>query len=252
MAERKDGSWQSRPALNGWRAPPVGLKAKDLVGIPWRVAFALQADGWYLRSDIIWHKPNAMPESVTDRPTKSHEYVFLLSKSARYFYNADAVAEKVAFSQVGRVRADPVGGASHEARGQHSAGGVYSTPKGKHSTSDKQAPGRRIVENVAKARAAGADHDNPFGATRNVRSVWTIATRPYTGAHFATMPPELAERCILAGSAPGDTVLDPFAGSGTTGAVAVGHGRSAVLIELNPDYLQLARERIGPLLCEVA
>src|SRR5690606_33458049 len=139
----------------------------------------------YLRSDIIWAKPNPMPESVRDRPTKAHEYVFLLSKSERYYYDADAIAEPVTESTIG---------------------------------------------------------------TRNARSVWTIATQPYSGAHFAVFPPELAERCIKAGSKPGDVVLDPFAGSGTTGMVATGHGRSAILCELNPAYADLIRERCGPML----
>lgn len=192
-----------------------GAKPKDLLGIPWRVAFALQADGWYLRADIIWHKPNPMPESVTDRPTKAHEYVFLLTKSARYFYDAAAISEPSV--EPDRKRADRIGGASHEERGQHSEGGLF----------------------------VGS-------ATRNARSVWTITTKPYKGAHFATMPPELAERCILAGSRRGDTVLDPFSGSGTTAAVAVNHGRLAIGIEANREYQHLAVERIGPMLCEVA
>jgi DNA modification methylase len=230
-----------------------GCKAKDLIGIPWRVAFALQADGWYLRSDIIWHKPNPMPESVTDRPTKSHEYLFLLSKQERYFYNAEAIKEPVAPSQVGRVREDVIGGTSHVERGQHSAGGTYRT-NGKHSSQDPQSAGRRIVENVARARAEGADHDSPFGDTRNRRSVWTVATTPYSGAHFATFPPALIEPCILAGSRLGDTVLDPFGGAGTTGLVADRLGRDSLLIELNPEYAELARNRISddaPLFVEV-
>ena len=216
-----------------------GLKPKDLVGIPWRVAFALQADGWYLRSDVIWAKPNPMPESVTDRPTKSHEYLFLLSKSARYYYNADAIAEPIAESQVGRIREDVVGGISHAERGQHSRGGTYK---------QDGAGGRRY-------EGFNARWNNSEASTRpvrNARTVWTIATQPYAEAHFATFPEELPRRCILAGSEPGDTVLDPFMGSGTTLAVAVGNGRAGVGIELNPDYLDLARNRIGPMLCEVA
>jgi DNA modification methylase len=189
-------------------AAQFGAKEKDLLGIPWRVAFALQADGWYLRSDIIWHKPNPMPESVTDRPTKAHEYVFLLTKSARYLYDASAIAEPSVEPE--RVRRDRIGDASHEERGQHSAGGLF----------------------------IGAQ-------TRNARTVWSINTQPFKGAHFATMPPELAQRCILAGSRMGDTVLDPFGGAGTTGLVADRLGRDALLVELNPTYAALARERIA-------
>lgn len=199
------------------RRPPDGVKPKDLIGIPWRVAFALQADGWYLRSDIIWHKPNPMPESVTDRPTKAHEYVFLLTKSSRYFYDAGAIAEPS--EEPKRVRANRIGGASHKERQQHSEGGVF----------------------------MGAQ-------TRNARTVWSITTQPFSGAHFATMPPELAERCIRAGSRAGDTVLDPFGGAGTTGLVADRLGRDATLIELNPAYAALARQRItndSPMFAEV-
>jgi DNA modification methylase len=170
------------------------------------VAFALQADGWYLRSDIIWHKPNPMPESVTDRPTKAHEYVFLLSKAERYYYDADAVREPHAEPRaVGRLT-----------RAQASLG-------------DSRARERRFP--------------NPSG--RNRRSVWTVATRPYKGAHFATFPPKLIEPCILAGCPVGGTVLDPFGGSGTTGEVAEHHGRNAVLIELNPAYIPLQHERLA-------
>ena len=187
-------------------APVEAPKDKDLIGIPWRVAFALQADGWYLRSDIIWHKPNPMPESVTDRPTKAHEYLFLLTKSERYFYDASAVAEDGV--DPGRVRADRFGGASWAERQQHSEGGV--------STGTVK---------------------------RNKRSVWTVNTMPYAGAHFATMPEKLVEPCILAGSRLGDRVLDPFMGSGTVGAVAERLGRRWVGLDLNPAYHQLAKKR---------
>ena len=196
-----------------------GIKPKDLLGIPWRVAFALQADGWYLRSDIIWAKPNPMPESVTDRPTKAHEYVFLLSKAARYYYNAAGVAEPAIHA----------GAVVTNANGKNGQMGDFGATRG----------GFLKPEGVT------------VGETRNARTVWTIATRPYAGAHFATMPPELAERCIKAGSAPGDTVLDPFCGSGTTLAVAVGHGRQGLGVELNPTYADLAAQRIGPMLAEV-
>jgi DNA modification methylase len=192
----------------GRKLPPSGYKPKDLLGIPWMVAFALRADGWWLRQDIIWHKPNPMPESVTDRCTKAHEYVFLLTKSARYFYDAAAIAEDAL---------QPEGEARITAQHKQAAIGQNQT---------------------------GSLGTNYGAATRNARNVWTIATTPYSGAHFATMPPALAERCIKAGSKFGDMVLDPFGGAGTTGLVADRLGRSATLIELNPEYARLARERI--------
>jgi DNA modification methylase len=198
-----------------------GLKPKDLVGIPWRVAFALQADGWYLRSDIIWSKPNPMPESVTDRPTKSHEYLFLLSKSARYFYDTEAVLEAVQ-SGPSDIR--------KMTEGRDRIGGLV-----KESTDRKMAASG--LTNVGQKRSVG----NPAG--RNLRSVWTIATQPYPGAHFATFPQKLVEPCVKAGCPEGGTVLDPFAGSGTTGLVAQHLGRRAVLIDLSGDYLVQCLER---------
>jgi DNA modification methylase len=268
----------------------TGLKPKDLVGIPWLVAFALRADGWYLRSEVIWAKPNPMPESVTDRPTKAHEQVFLLSKSERYYYDAAAIAEEPAESTVR----------------------IHSSPNVQARAGDWQ------VDNLGNGH--GGLQNGIVRPTRNARSVWTIATQPYAGAHFATFPEELARRCILAGSAaracehcgapwervterekgeeqahqrpkhlqsakstlsmsggsdgwqrlgskvtetgwqpscacPSNTgaaqstVLDPFGGSGTTAAVATGHGRRAIYIDLNPAYLDLAEHRIGPMLC---
>lgn len=197
--------------------PPNGLKEKDLLGIPWMVAFALRADGWFLRSAIVWHKPNPMPESVRDRPTSAHEMVFLMSKSQRYFYDAEAIAEQAQDWSSG-------GPGTGIAETQH-----YGASNGGNG-------------GLAKIAARYKQGDVP--TTRNARNVWTIATQPYSGAHFATMPPELAERCIKAGSKPGDTVLDPFGGGGTTGLVANRLGRSAVLCELNPDYVRLAFERI--------
>lgn len=165
-----------------YRAPtPDGLKPKDLIGVPWRLAFALQADGWYLRTDIVWHKPNGQPESVKDRPTRSHEYVFLFSKNERYLYDWEAMKEPTADGKAERSR----------------------------------------------------------------RTVWSINTEPYTGAHFAVFPPELVRMCVLGGSEPGSVVLDPFLGSGTTGMVALQHGRGFVGIELKKEYAALARERIS-------
>jgi DNA modification methylase len=193
------------------------LKPKDLCGIPWRVAFALRADGWYLRSDIIWSKPNPMPESVTDRPTKSHEYVFLLTKRARYYYNADAIAEPLASSTLRAIEAVIV---------------------------EKLRKTRPSVDTKGGNQASGAMPIS-HGLTRNIRSVWTIATYPRSEAHFATMPDALADRCIKAGSRQDDVVLDPFCGRGTTGVCAIALGRSFVGIELNPEYVELARLNIG-------
>lgn len=198
---------------------PDGLKAKDLIGIPWMLAFALRADGWYLRQDIIWHKPNPMPESVRDRCTKAHEYVFLLSKSERYYFDGEAIMEPVAASTVERL----------------------SQPTLQQQEGSCRVPGKTNGNMKAVGRTD----------KRNRRSVWTVATQPYKGAHFATFPPALIEPCILAGSRPGDIVLDPFMGSGTTAAVALQHGRQYLGCELNPAYQPLQEARIanavGPL-----
>jgi len=191
-----------------------GLKHKDLIGIPWMLAFALRADGWYLRQDIIWNKPNPMPESVTDRCTKAHEYVFLLSKSERYYFDHEAIKEPAVSSPRGN---------------SHSFARVTQTTP---------PPGKPVQHRVDRAEVAYHD-------TRNRRSVWSVATRPYKGAHFATFPPDLIEPCILAGSEPGDIVLDPFGGSGTTAGVALAHGRDAILCELNPEYAALVPERVA-------
>ena len=196
---------------------PFGIKPKDLIGIPWAVAFALRADGWYLRSDIIWHKPNPMPESVTDRPTKAHEYLFLLTKNAKYYYDADAIKEPVVADE--------------------------QTQRRKNATRNRL-EGKGDREGVYHARGEAAPFSN-YAPTRNKRTVWTITPQPFRGAHFATMPEKLVEPCILAGSAPGDVVLDPFAGSGTVGVVALHHGRDFIGIELNSTYVQLAEERIA-------
>ncbi len=182
-----DRKWRDSDKKNPARAmhyrpaTPPGLKPKDLIGIPWRVAFALQDDGWYLRSDVIWHKPNCQPESVKDRPTRAHEYVFLFSKSEKYYYNHDAIKENA----------------------------------------------------------------NGNGIQRNRRTVWSINTEAYPGAHFATFPSKLVEPCIMAGSEPLDSVLDPFFGSGTVGEVCIKHHRRFVGIELKKEYAALARDRLG-------
>jgi len=211
-----------------------GIKAKDLIGIPWRVAFALQADGWYLRQDIIWHKPNPMPESVTDRCTKAHEYIFLLSKGPRYFFDHAAIKEP---ATCGRLRGSGPMVAEGAGRNDAATGtrGDYRTrPSVKPSAFDGKT-------NDLKGREA-------FRAVTDMRSkrdVWTVASRPFKGAHFATFPPALIEPCVLAGCPVGGTVLDPFGGAGTTGLVAEQYGRNSVLCELNPDYAAMAAARIG-------
>ena len=191
----------------GKRNLPFNLKPKNLIGMPWRLALALQADGWYLRQDIIWHKPNPMPESVRDRCTKSHEYIFLLSKKAKYYYDHEAIKE------------DAVG----------------KNPGNKKPHKHQDQPFSRTKANLTKIGPV---------SKKNKRSVWTITTKPFKGAHFATFPKDLIEPCVLAGCPEGGTVLDPFGGSGTTGIVAAQHNRNAVLLELNQEYIDLAKERI--------
>lgn len=195
---------------------PRGLKAKDLVGIPWRVAFALQEDGWYIRSDIIWHKPNPMPESVTDRPTKSHEYIFLLSKNEKYYYNADAIRETHKYLEIERRRSNFT----------------------ENVTYNEKAPDQMGKSRIGRSRSQDF---HPNG--RNKRDVWTVPTSSYTGAHFAVYPPDLIRPCILAGCPSGGTILDPFGGSGTTAMVAEQEGRNAILIELNTEYISLQKKR---------
>ena len=222
-----------------------GCKPKDLVGIPWMLAFALRADGWYLRQDIIWAKPNPMPESVTDRCTKAHEYLFLLSKSPRYYFAADAVREPILASTAKRIAQNVDRQAGSDRVPGKTNGPMKAVVRGMRNTS---------AEAYGLTRGAGNQtcaHEN--GA--NKRSVWTVATQPFKEAHFATFPPALVEPCILAGCPEGGTVLDPFGGAGTTGLVADRLQRDAVLIELNPDYAAIARRRIhgdAPLFAEVA
>ena len=223
-----------------------GVKAKDLVGIPWRVAFALQADGWYLRQDIIWAKPNPMPESVTDRCTKSHEYIFMLTKSARYYYDADAIKEPAIYYEIDSRPSALERGRMYDYDSKEKALGrvaVYKDAKsfdGKHS--DKQrGHGRRHAG--FNDRWDAMEKTEQCGAMRNKRDVWTVATRPFSGAHFATFPPKLIEPCILAGSATGDTVLDPFMGSGTTAMVAQSLGRNYIGCELNREYEAMQADR---------
>ena len=204
--------YEDRKAFRGGE---YGIKAKDLMGIPWRVAFALQADGWYLRQDIIWHKPNPMPESVEDRCTKAHEYIFLLSKKPHYHYDHEAIKEPLAASSVSRLQQD-------------------------------------VVSQVGSTRANGGEKTNGnmkavgdlSSGLKNKRSVWTVNTKGYKGAHFAVYPEELITPCVLAGCPKNGTVFDPFTGSGTTAVVALKHGRNYIGTELNPEYVKIAEDRI--------
>jgi len=189
----------------------TNLPPKNLIGIPWRVAFALQTDGWILRQDIIWHKPNPMPESVQDRCTKAHEYIFLLSKNPKYYFDNEAIKEDSSESSKSRLNQDI-----------------------KNQTGSDRVPGKKN----GNMKAVG-------GLKRNKRSVWTVTTKPFKGAHFATFPYDLIEPCVLAGCPEGGTVLDPFGGAGTTALVANNHNRNAILIELNKDYIDLATERLN-------
>jgi DNA modification methylase len=224
--DQKEGYYLTRPAAadakkgNGEPRQQAklrtGLKPKDLCGIPWRVAFALQADGWYLRQDLIWSKPNPMPESVTDRCTKAHEYLFLLSKNGRYYYDGDAIREPYSEASLGRY--------------DYKFGG--STSPGRHQPGNKD----------ERYKLSRDGEPNALG--RNKRSVWEVATNPFPEAHFATFPPALIEPCVLAGCPSSGTVLDPFGGAGTTGLVADRLGRNAILIELNPEYAAMAERRI--------
>jgi DNA modification methylase len=212
--EKLNGKPAEKSKKRGW----PGLKEKDLIGIPWMLAFALRADGWYLRQDIIWHKPNPMPESVRDRCTKAHEYVFLLSKSERYFFDSEAMREPASDNPISAAR---------------------------RNRADFCTVGTKAIQGTGFGQSGQGENAKYKGETRNRRSVWTVATKPYKGAHFATFPTALVEPCILVGSRPGDIVLDPFMGSGTTAQVAMQHGRQYLGCELNLEYEQLQQERIN-------
>lgn len=247
-ARGKHGYWEN-PAVNmRVSGRDLGLKPKDMMGLPWRLAFALQADGWYLRQDIIWSKPNPMPESVTDRCTKAHEYLFLLSKSERYCYDQDAILEPCSPNTHARLSQDvmaQVGSARAHAGGKTN-GNMKAVGRGPKT----QPAGLGIKHNESFAAAVSMPVTQ-----RNKRSVWEIPTQPFSEAHFATFPPDLIEPCIKAGCPEGGTVLDPFGGAGTTGLVADRLKRNAILIELNPDYAAMAERRIrgdAPLLAQVA
>jgi DNA modification methylase len=235
----------------------TGLKAKDLIGIPWAVAFALRSDGWYLRSDIVWGKPNGMPESVKDRPVRSHEYVFLLSKSPRYFFDWKAVRRPLAASSIARLEQPTLEQqqGSQRANGSTRADRPMKAVKfggekrmgGSGGGLHRERERERERENsaaIGRDRGTNGVREGTLIKGANLRDVWWIATQPFAEAHFAVMPPKLAETCILAGSRPGDTVLDPFFGAGTVGLVADRLGRNCIGIELNPEYAALARRRI--------
>lgn len=279
MATRRVAQVRDRKAIHGTveRPPSVlGVAPKNLIGVPWRVAFALQADGWYLRSDIIWSKPNPMPESVTDRPTKSHEYLFLLAKRERYYYDAAAIAEPVSVAMLSEVEQgyEGLGLKDYESAGVQNPSSVKAriianaqkkqdalgkrTYTGFNARWDaKEAARKSDASNNGRNQQAtnseaerrdefGTFNNNPHlrpNLTRNRRSVWEIATMPYSGAHFATMPEQLVKPCILAGSRLGDLVFDPFIGSGTVGCVAERLGRRWVGCDLNPAYHRLAKKR---------
>ncbi|MGF2053668.1 DNA-methyltransferase [Vagococcus fluvialis] len=218
----QEGSKNIKQSLRAGGKNHKFYKPKDLMGMPWRVALALQQDGWYLRSDIIWNKPNVIPESVKDRPTKSHEYIFLLSKSEKYYYDHEAIKEDSVYKEKGY---EPV-------RGSNGTFGPLQS---------------RIRESKEKGSFKGKNGNESFRAVRNKRNkrdVWTIPTSSFKGAHFATFPEKLVEPCVLAGSKEKDIVLDPFGGSGTTAAVALKNNRNYLIIELNTDYSELIKERL--------
>lgn len=244
--------------------PIQGLKPKDLVGIPWMVAFALRTAGWYLRQDIIWQKPNPMPESVTDRCTKSHEYIFLLSKSKKYYFDQDAIRVPLKAESIARIAQDiecqkgsnrvpgktngnmkavvkghPIGG-----NGKYTKSGeeIHRTKSGKDW--QLKMAGSGGINNCGRSGYFDGDGNLLVGPTANKKSVWSIATKPFAEAHFATFPEELITPCILAGSPAGGIILDPFMGAGTTALVALSHGRNFVGFELNPDYIAIADKRL--------
>ena len=200
-------------------------KCKDLVGIPWMLAFALRSDGWYLRSDIIWHKSNPMPESVKDRPTRAHEYIFLFSKSKNYYYDHEAIKEPAVSTSL----------KPYNDNGKDKQRG--------HGKDKQRGHGRRHAG--FNGRYEEKLQNGGVPTTKNKRSVWTVATNAYSGAHFATFPPELVRPCILAGCRPGGTVLDTFSGAGTTGLVALEEGRNYIGFEINPEYVAMAEKRMA-------
>jgi DNA modification methylase len=231
----KDQTEQRPKLATGFGLQVKSLKPKDLIGIPWLLAFALRADGWYLRQDIIWSKPNPMPESVRDRCTKAHEYLFLLSKGPKYYYDCDAIRDPLADASIARL--------SQDVANQRGSDRVPGKTNGTMKAVAKRGMRSSNLEDFGLTRGtSNPSCVNEAGA--NKRSVWTVATQPFSEAHFATFPPALIEPCILAGCPVGGTVLDPFGGAGTTGLVADRLQRSAILIELNPEYAEIAERRI--------
>lgn len=272
---------QMGPMTQPNRMPQPGLKPKDLCGIPWRVAFALQADGWYLRSDIIWSKPNPMPESVTDRPTKAHEYLFLLAKSERYYYDQEAILEECSPNtnarlsqnvqdQIGSLR-EHAGGKTNgnmKAVGRHIPGNKTHKGKTAYDAGDERHRTKAgLVDYATRLRklaesGSGIKNNDSFDSAmaimpthRNKRTVWTVTTQPFSEAHFATFPPDLIEPCIKAGCPPGGVVLDPFFGAGTTGLVSDRLQRDCIGVELNPKYAAMAETRLkaeGGMFCDIS
>lgn len=224
-------------ASNAALKQDTGCKPKDLIGIPWMLAFALRADGWYLRQDIIWAKPNPMPESVTDRCTKSHEYIFLLSKSKKYYFDAESISEPVAVSTVRRL--------SQDIESQLGSERVPGKTNGALKASAPRYGGKKYTDNPDVFNRTKSGRCYEFRENRNKRDVWTVATQPYSEAHFATFPKELIRPCVLAGCPVGGTVLDPFFGSGTTGEVSIEESRNYIGIELNSEYIRIAQKRIS-------
>jgi DNA modification methylase len=215
---------------------PTGLKVKELIGIPWRIAFALQSDGWYLRQDIIWHKPNPMPESVRDRCTKSHEYIFLLSKGPRYFFDAAAISEPIAESTKKRLK--------QNIDAQNGYTGAIGKTNGNMKACAPRYGGKKYTENPEVFYRTKSGNAYDYKDMRNKRSVWTVATARCNESHFATFPEDLVSPCILAGCPEGGMVLDPFMGSGTSAVVAFKNNRNYVGFEINPDYCAIAENRI--------
>ena len=253
-----DGKWggstggKATKALHGAdglgrRKVTTGLKPKDLIGIPWRVAFALQADGWYLRQDIIWSKPNPMPESVRDRCTKAHEYIFMFSKQPKYFYDHEAIKTPPSEALLRQVQEGYNGADTKDyvEGGAQSASGTKARiiQKAREKIDKQRGHSRRHAGFNDRWDAMSFDEQRSLGA--NKRSVWTVAPKPFREAHFATFPPDLIEPCVLAGCPEGGTVLDPFFGAGTTGLVAEKHGRRYIGCELNPAYIDIAKRRLG-------
>ncbi len=255
-------------AGNTYRRPSIGLKPKDLIGIPWKVAFALQADGWYLRQDIIWSKPNPMPESVRDRCTKSHEYIFLLSKSAKYFYDHEAIKEPSVYpngpNSPQSIKSPYGQGFERRAKAEENKKGLSREESTKviHGNKVGRSDGGRACNKPDQTHRNKRDvwsiedhnsliewlYDNKKDILKEYLNttpdIWTVSTKPYKEAHFATFPPDLIEPCILAGCPEGGTVLDNFSGAGTVGKVSKENGRDFIGIELNPKYLEMSEKRI--------